>query len=83
MRGNEEALAILGGGLAFIFWFVLLVLTIVGWWKILRKAGYPGALSLLWLVPVAGYVMFLVVAFSEWPIHRKTTSAPKPPEPAP
>lgn len=39
----------------------------VGSWRIVSKAGYKGAWSLLLLVPVVNYVMFLVFAFSKWP----------------
>jgi hypothetical protein len=33
--------------------FVVGVLPVVAWWKILTRAGYPGAFALVWLVPVA------------------------------
>jgi uncharacterized membrane protein YhaH (DUF805 family) len=38
---------------------------------ILRKAGMNPWLSLLMLVPVAGFVLLLILAFSEWPIERE------------
>lgn len=46
-------------------------LTIVIWCKIFSKAGYSWALGLLMLVPVANLVMMLVLAFSDWPVHRE------------
>ncbi len=50
---------------------VSLVISIVAWWSIYSKAGYSGALSLLFFIPIAGLVMFLVFAFSKWPILRE------------
>lgn len=50
---------------------VSLVISVVAWWTIFSKAGYSGALSLLFLIPIAGLVMFLVFAFSKWPILRE------------
>jgi len=47
------------------------VLFIVGWVKILGKAGYSGWWVLIGVVPIANLVMFLVFAFSEWPIVRE------------
>lgn len=46
-------------------------LTIVIWCKIFAKAGYSWALGLLMLVPIANLVMMLVLAFSDWPIHKE------------
>jgi hypothetical protein len=36
--------------------FLLGPLRIIPFWRILSKAGYPGVLSLLWLVPVLNVV---------------------------
>jgi len=49
-------------------------LTIVIWCKIFSKAGYSWALGLLMLVPIANLVMMLVLAFSDWPVHRELRS---------
>jgi len=50
---------------------VSLVISVVVWWTIFSKAGYSGALSLLFLIPIAGLVMLLVFAFGKWPILRE------------
>ena len=47
--------------------FLLAPLRIIPFWKILSKAGYPGVLSLLWLVPVLNVVALLIFAFTDWP----------------
>jgi len=56
---------------ALLLPLVLFALVIVAVWKILSKAGYAGPLALLAVVPVVNVVMFLVFAFSEWPIQRE------------
>ncbi|HTW99772.1 MAG TPA: hypothetical protein VMD59_13400 [Acidimicrobiales bacterium] len=56
---------------------VLLAPFVVGWVKILQKAGYSGWWILLGLVPVVGLVMFLVFAFGKWPaLEARRASAP-------
>ena len=43
------------------------LLTVIPFWKICSKAGFPGALSLLLLVPIANIVLPFYVAFAQWP----------------
>ena len=40
-------------------------------WLIARKAGYNPALSLLMLVPLANFIVYLIFVFGEWPIHAE------------
>lgn len=40
-------------------------------WRIATKAGYPGAASLLMLIPLVNIFVYLYFAFSEWPIERE------------
>ncbi len=51
--------------------FAMLVFYIFLWWRILNKAGYPGPLSLLMIVPFGKIIITLVLAFSEWPQERE------------
>jgi len=41
------------------------VLAIVSHWRIFKKAGYAGALSLLLMVPIANYVILGIVAWQK------------------
>ena len=50
---------------------VAVIITVIAFCKIFAKAGYCWALGLLMLVPIANLVMFLVLAFSEWPILKE------------
>jgi hypothetical protein len=56
---------------ALLLPLILFALVIVAVWKILSKAGYAGPLALLAVVPLVNVVLFLVFAFSEWPIQRE------------
>ena len=61
------------GAFSFLHWFIILFalcIYIVPMWVIVRKAGYPGALSLLMLVPVLNIIALWFFAFSNWPKTR-------------
>jgi hypothetical protein len=54
----------------------LIILAFLGfivyvYWKIVAKTGHSGWLSLLMVVPLANFIVMLVLAFSEWPIERE------------
>lgn len=44
------------------------ILYVVAFCKIFSKAGYHWAMGLLMLVPIANFVMPLVLAFGQWPV---------------
>ncbi|MBM4148150.1 MAG: hypothetical protein FJ224_03810 [Lentisphaerae bacterium] len=44
-----------------------LLVTVLPFWFICRKAGFHSSLSLLMLVPVGNIILPFVLAFSEWP----------------
>lgn len=60
---------------SFSIWHWLAVLTYISMiaafvfpcWKIVSKAGYAGAWSLLALIPLVNVIMLWVFAFSSWP----------------
>ena len=68
----SAALAAMAGSfLVFgLIGLVAIAFTIVVQWRIAAKAGYPGAMSLLMLVPFVNFVILIMFAFSEWPIER-------------
>ena len=77
MESQEILGAGLGIGLLLVYLFIvvgLLVLTALVAWKITAKTGYPGVLGLLYFVPIANIVFLLIMAFSEWPVHREMKS---------
>ncbi|MHC4498390.1 MAG: hypothetical protein ACYS21_04660 [Planctomycetota bacterium] len=70
----ERAAPLVGGCFLLFFILVSLIITAVMVWaycRIFGKAGYPWALGLLMLVPIANRVMPLVLAFGDWPIQKE------------
>lgn len=70
--------AALAGLMAFgcIFWLFLILAAmafpIFCFWRIFTKAGYSGAMSLIWLVPLVGPIVVLcILAFGTWPGGQK------------
>lgn len=66
-----------------IFFFGILVsvalgilLTVLPFWKICTKAGFPGALSLLMLVPIGNFILLFYLAFADWPALRRQPPPP-------
>lgn len=54
---------------------VVIVVSIVVYVTIVRKAGYSGWWVLTAFVPLLNLVMIAVFAFSEWPITRELNAA--------
>ena len=46
------------------------VLPIIAFWKICSKAGFPGVLGLLMIIPIANVILPLYLAFADWPALR-------------
>ncbi len=46
---------------------IMAVLIVVPFWRICSKAGYPGPLSLLMLLPIANLILLYFLAFARWP----------------
>lgn len=50
---------------------VVIGVTIIPYWIIIKKTGYHGALALLFFVPIANFILPFFLAFSKWPIERR------------
>lgn len=50
---------------------ILSIVAVVPFWPLFRKAGFPGPLSLLMLVPGINLILLYVVAFSRVRAHRE------------
>ena len=46
------------------------VLPVIAFWKICSKAGFPGVLGLLMIIPIANVILPLYLAFADWPALR-------------
>ena len=70
-KPDEAALAGLMA-VGCVFWIFLILLAVAFpifcFWRIFTKAGYNGAMALIWLVPVVGPVVVMcILAFGTWP----------------
>ena len=57
--------------MGFLLYGLFALVVLVPFWKIFEKAGFPPALILIMLVPIANLVALYFVAFSTWPGHRQ------------
>ncbi len=57
--------------MGFMLYGLVAIVFVVPFWKIFEKAGFPPALSLIMLVPIANLVALYFVAFSTWPSYRR------------
>lgn len=63
-----------------------LVILIIPFWFICKKAGFSPWLSLLNVVPLGNLILIYVLAFAEWkvtPVPQYAWQPPIPPPPAP
>jgi hypothetical protein len=59
---------------------VFVVMMMIPYWMIWKKAGFSPWLSLLMLVPLVNFVMLYVLAFAEWkvvPVSQATAMPPR------
>ena len=64
-----------------VFGLIMLVIVMIPYWFIWKKAGFSPWLSLIMLVPLGNIIMLYVLAFSEWkvvPVAQVTYIPPRP-----
>lgn len=61
----------LPGHFEMLILIIMVALVIVPFWRIFSKAGFPGALSVLMLVPFVNLIMIFFLAFADWPALRQ------------
>jgi hypothetical protein len=59
------------GGAAIAVYVAITVIFLIAYIRIIQKAGYSGWWVLVAIVPILNVVMFLVFAFSRWPVLRE------------
>ena len=60
------------GSFSIWHWIIVLFFVVLfqwPFWRIVRKAGFPAALSLLLLIPIVNIVVIWVFAFIKWPVE--------------
>lgn len=63
-------------------WFGLIIvglIIVLPFWKIFTKAGFPGPLAILMIVPFANIIMIFFLAFAEWPALKGSGGIPTQP----
>lgn len=68
--GTTTTAAGLSAGMVVIF-LVMMVFILWVYAQIVKKAGYSGWYVLLGLIPIVNLVMFLIFAFSKWPVESE------------
>jgi hypothetical protein len=59
-----------------VAWLLIATLIVIPAWRILRKAGFIAALSLVLIVPILGWFFItIVLAFVPWPTLKRRTDA--------
>lgn len=51
---------------------IVVFLTVIPFWMICSKAGFPGWISLAILIPVLNLALLFFLAFAEWPALRQS-----------
>ncbi len=62
-----------------VFLLVMMVIYLVPFWMIWKKAGFSPWLSILMVVPLVGFVMLYVLAFVDWKVPPVSQPAVLPP----
>ena len=56
--------------MAFISLIALWVLIGYAGWRVFSRAGFKGAIGLLFLVPVVNFFALLYLAYKDWPVAK-------------
>ena len=59
-----------GFGIGPTAMLVFTALLVLPFWRICEKAGYPGVLGLLVVVPIVNVIFLYYLAFADWPSSR-------------
>ena len=65
--------------IAGLFFLIVLIVALIPYWVIFKKAGFSPWLTVLMLVPLVNIVVLYVVAFSKWKVV--VVLQPVPPSP--
>ena len=75
MDQSNHALPFFFTGVFALVWLVIFIFGLYLNWRIAQKSGYPGAYSLLMLIPLVNIVVFLIWVFSDWPVEIEARRA--------
>lgn len=69
MMGNYTFGYTMGGG-HWLWMLVIAIAVVVPAGRICQRAGYPGVLGLLILIPLVNLALFYFIAFADWPAEK-------------
>jgi len=55
----------------FLFLLVYVAIVVIPLWRIIKRAGYPGAWALLAIIPLANIIALWYFAFTPWPSKKR------------
>ena len=65
---NVTLIRIVAGVIALL----VIPVMVVPYWKIFSRAGFPGVLSLVMIVPLVNLIVLYYVAFARWSVKPET-----------
>lgn len=63
-------------GVGLLGMLVVGLLVVFPLWRICTRVGFPGWLSLAALLPFANLLLLYFIAFSQWPVERRSRTKP-------
>lgn len=58
-------------------WTLLIgVVLVIPVWRLCQRAGYPGVLGVLILIPLVNLALLYFIAFAEWPAEKSRSANP-------
>jgi hypothetical protein len=69
-------------GFAFLWLIIVGLIIVLPFWKIFTKAGFPGPLAILVIIPFVNILMIFFLAFAEWPALKGPGDGIQQPPPA-
>ena len=60
-------------GPEIVFIGVIAIFIVIPFWRILKKAGFHPAISLVTIIPPLGLFLLLFLAFAPWPNQKQTS----------
>lgn len=58
----------------WLWMLVIAIVVVIPVWRICQRAGYPGWLGVLMLIPMVNLALLYFIAFANWPADK--TGAP-------
>lgn len=54
----------------WLWMLVVAIVAVIPFWRICQRAGYPGWMGILILIPVVNLLFLYFLAFADWPAEK-------------